>query len=90
MRQFVADERLTVDSADIDVAVEERLSQFDDNEELRENLRNVFTQGQGLEMMSNDILLDSVYERMTEILTGNAPDLDDLEATDDAATEEEE
>lgn len=90
LRQFIADERLTVDSADIDVAVEERLSRFDDNEELRENLRNVFTQGQGLEMMSNDILLDSVYERMTEILTGNAPDLDALEDTDDAATEEEE
>jgi trigger factor len=90
LRQFVADERLTVDSADIDDAVEERLGQFDDNEELRENLRNIFTQGQGLEMMSNDILLDKVYERMKEIITGNAPDLDALEAVDIATTEEEE
>lgn len=90
LRQFVADERLTVDSADIDAAVEERLGQFDDNEELRENLRNIFTQGQGLEMMSNDILLDKVYERMKEIVTGNAPDLDALEAEDEVTEEEEE
>jgi trigger factor len=90
LRQFVADERLTVDSADIDAAVEERLNQFDDNEELRENLRNVFTQGQGLEMMSNDILLDKVYERMKEIVTGNAPDLDALIVEDEVTEEEEE
>jgi trigger factor len=90
LRQFVEEEHLSVDSADIDSAMEKRLSQFGDNEELQEQLRSVFTQGQGLEAMSNDILMEKVQERIEEIVTGNAPDLEDLDRNVLETAEEEE
>ncbi len=90
LRQFVEEEQLTVDSADIDSAVDKRLGQFGDNEELQEQLRSVFTQGQGLEAMSNDILMEKVQERIEEIVSGNAPDLEALDRNALETTEEEE
>lgn len=90
LRQFVEEEHLSVDSADIDSAMEKRLSQFGDNEELQEQLRSVFTQGQGLEAMSNDILMEKVQERIEEIVTGNAPELEDLDRNVLETAEEEE
>lgn len=87
LRQFIEEEKLTVESADIDLALEERLSRFGDNEELREQLRDVFASGQGLEMMSNDIMLDKVHERVEEIVSGNAPDLEALQIEEAEASE---
>ena len=46
----------------------------------REQLRDFFREGQGLETMVNDLLMDRVYERIEAIVTGNAPDLAALEA----------
>jgi len=85
LQQFIKEEQLQVSAADIDASVEKRLDQFGENEELREQLRSIFTQGQGLEMMNSEILMDKVQERVIEIVSGNAPDLDNLavEETDE-------
>lgn len=80
--QFIREEGIKVESADIDSAVDKRLDQFGDNEELREQLRSVFTQGSALEMMSNEVLMDKAMERVREIVTGVAPPLP--EATEPA------
>lgn len=90
LRQFVQEEQLTVDSAEIDAAVDKRLSQFGDDEELQNQLRSVFTQGEGLETLSNDILMEKVQERIEEIASGNAPDLEVLDRNALETAEEEE
>lgn len=90
LRQFVQEEQLTVDSAEIDSAIEERLSQFGDNEELQGQLRSIFTSGEGLETMTNDILMEKVQERIEEIVSGNAPDLEALDRNMLETAEEEE
>jgi trigger factor len=90
LREFTRQERLEVDSADIDDLLEERLDQYADNEELQEQLRNALTQGQGLESMSNDVLMNKVIDRVEEIVSGNAPDLDELDESADVAGDEEE
>ena len=41
-------------------------------------MREFFRQGKGLEMVSHDVLMDKVYERIEAIVTGNAPELDAL------------
>jgi FKBP-type peptidyl-prolyl cis-trans isomerase (trigger factor) len=87
LRQFITEEKLTVQENEIDSALEERLSRFNDNEELREQLRGLFRQGRNLEMMTNDILMDKVHDRIAAIVTGNAPDLAELEAAEQAAQE---
>jgi trigger factor len=84
LRQFISDEKLTVDAADIDASIEKRLDSFGEDEELRERLRSFFTEGQGLESMSNEILVEKTQERIEAVVTGNAPDLDALEAAAEA------
>jgi trigger factor len=93
LRQFIREEKLAVDSADIDASIEKRLDSFGEDEELRDRLRSFFTQGQGLESMSSEILLEKTQERIEAIVTGNAPDLEALEeavADEDADELEEE
>jgi trigger factor len=87
LQEFIKEEQLQVSAADIDASVEKRLAQFGENEELRDQLRSIFTQGQGLEMMNNEILMEKVQERVFEIVSGNAPDLETLAAE---VTDEEE
>ncbi len=90
LRKFIAEEKLTITSSEIDSAVDERLDRFGDNEELRDQLRSIFTQGQGLEALTNDILMDKVQNRIEAIVTGNAPDLEAIEIEEDVTAEEEE
>jgi trigger factor len=89
LRQFVVDEKITVDAEDLDVKIEERLADFGDNEELRDSMRQYFGSGYGLDMLSSEILMDKVAERAKAIYTGQAPDLAELEAAALAADEEE-
>ena len=84
IRQFISAEKLTVDAADVDASIEKRLDSFGEDEELRERLRSFFTQGEGLESMSNEILVEKTQERIEAVVTGNAPDLDALEAAAEA------
>ena len=90
LRQFIEAERLSVEEADIDAALEKRLERFGDNEELREQLRSIFTEGSGFEMMSNDILMEKVNERIMAIAAGEAPELELMEEETVVASEEEE
>ncbi len=87
LQQFVEEEKLSVSSSEIDSAVDKRLGRFGENEELHDQLRSFFTQGQGLDMMTNEILMDKVQERVEDIVTGNAPDLEALEATEEVDDE---
>ena len=89
LRQFIVDEKLTVEAEDVDAKVEERLADFGDNEDLRDSMRQYFTSGYGFDMMSSEILMDKVYERAEAIYAGEAPDLAELEAAAEAADEEE-
>jgi FKBP-type peptidyl-prolyl cis-trans isomerase (trigger factor) len=79
LRQFIVEEKLTVEANDVDDAVDKRLASFGEDEELRERLRPIFTEGEGLEALSNEILIEKVQERIEAIVTDNAPDLDALE-----------
>jgi trigger factor len=87
--QFVREENLTVEQTEIDAELEERLERFDDNEELKEQLRNVYSQGLGLDMITNEILIEKVTDRIEEIVSGNAPDLEEIDAASLSSEEEE-
>jgi trigger factor len=87
LRQFILEEKLTVDEADVDNAVEERIGTFSDNEALKESMEKYYRSGYGLDIISSEILMDKAYHRITEIFVGNAPDLDEL---DRAESDEEE
>ena len=91
-RRFIELEKLSISEEELDVAIDERLERFGDREELGQQMRDFFRQGQGLEMISSEILVDKVHERVKAIVTGNAPDLAELEAAaaDEAVAEEEE
>lgn len=90
LRQFIFDEKLRVTQEDIDAKIDERVSQFGDNEALRDGMRDYYSQSQAFEMLSSEILMDNAYARIEAVLTGNAPDLAELEAeeVDDSETEE--
>jgi len=90
LRQFILEEKLTVGAADIDAAIEERVSRFEDNEELQQGMRDFYRSGSAFDMLSSEVLMDKVLERIRAILTGNAPDLEALASEVESAYEEEE
>ncbi len=82
LRQLIVDEDLRVDEADIEAAVEERLSGFGDNVDLRKSMGNYFRTGYGFDMISSEILMDKAYNRIKLILAGEAPELETAAETD--------
>jgi trigger factor len=78
LRQFVLEEKLRVEAADVDAVIDERIGRFD-NEELRDGMRSFYKSGRGLEAVSSEALGNKTYERIVAILSGNAPDLTTLE-----------
>ncbi|MBP6015766.1 MAG: trigger factor [Candidatus Promineofilum sp.] len=86
LRQFILDERLRVEAADVDNVIDERIGRFD-NEGLRDSMRSYYRSGQGFDLISSEVLSNKAYERVRAIFSGNAPD---LEALGDEAVEEEE
>ena len=86
LRQFILDEKLRVQAADIDQLIEERVARFD-NELLRDNMRSYYRSGRGFDLISSEVLSNKAYERVRAIFSGNAPDLD---AIADEITDEEE
>ncbi|NKQ36897.1 MAG: trigger factor [Chloroflexi bacterium] len=89
LRQFVLDEKITIKEADVDAKIDERTESYGDNEELAAAIGEYYKQGPGLDMISSEILTDKAYERMVAILSGNAPDLAELEAEAEEEAEEE-
>lgn len=82
LRQFILDEKLRVEAADIDPIIEERLARFD-NEAVKDSLRNYYRSGQGLEAISGVVLSNKVYDRIRAVLSGEAPDLATLAAAEE-------
>jgi trigger factor len=90
MRQFLLDEKLRVRAEDIDALIEERIGRFDD-EKLREGMRDYYRQGAAFDMLSSEVLMEKMLERIEAVVTGNAPDLAELEAeAEETAIDEEE
>jgi trigger factor len=71
-------EKIQVGPSDIDAALDEQLSKYED-ERLREGMREYFLKGEGINNLAAEILNQKLYQRVKEILTGNAPDLSELE-----------
>lgn len=90
LRQFVLDEKLTVNADDVDTAIENRLKSFGGNDEFKESMRKYFNSGYGFDMISSEVIMDKVYDRMTAILSGAAPDLAAIAEAEEAAADEEE
>jgi trigger factor len=90
LRQFVLEEKLTVSAEDVDAAIEKRLAAFGDNEEFQNSMRNYFQSGYGFDMISSEIIMDKVHDRMVAILGGEAPDLDAIAEAEEVAADEEE
>jgi trigger factor len=82
LRQFILDEKLRIEAADIDPVIEERLARFD-NEAVKDSLRNYYRSGQGLETISGAVLSNKVYDRIRAVFSGEAPDLATLAAEED-------
>lgn len=89
LRQFILDEKLRVTAEDIDRQIEERVARFD-KDTLKDSMREYYRTGQGFDAISSTVLRDKVYERLEAILSGNAPDLSELDDVDDMAADEEE
>lgn len=89
LRQFILDEKLRVDAADIDNIIEERLERFE-NPALKDSMRSYYQSGRGFELVSSEVLSNKVYERVKAILSGQAPDLDSLDDVSEAGSDEEE
>ncbi len=88
LRQFIMDEKLRVSEDDINAHIDERVSQFGDNEALLQGMRDYYRSGPGFDMLSSEVLMEKAYERIEAVLTGNAPDLAELEAEAEAAESE--
>jgi FKBP-type peptidyl-prolyl cis-trans isomerase (trigger factor) len=84
MRQFVLEEKLRIQSEDVEALIDERVARFDDNEELRDSMRNFYLSGSGFDMISSEVLSDQVYDRVKAIYSGTAPDLAELEEAERA------
>ena len=89
LRQFMLDEKLRVDTADVEKLVDERVGHYE-NEELRQQMHDFYLTGPGFDMISSEVLSNKVYERMVAILSGNAPDLDALEEEEEVSASLEE
>jgi trigger factor len=83
LRQFVVQEKLSVDESDVGAAIEERLRRFSDNEAFAKSMSDYYRSGYGFDVLSSEILMDKVHERLEAIVTGNAPDLETLEGVAD-------
>jgi FKBP-type peptidyl-prolyl cis-trans isomerase (trigger factor) len=84
LRQFMLEEKLRVESADVEALVDERTGNIE-NEELRQQMHSFYLQGAGFDMISSEVLSNKVYERMVAIFGGNAPDLDALDEEEEEA-----
>ncbi|MCP4359249.1 MAG: trigger factor [Chloroflexi bacterium] len=87
LRQFILDEKLEITDEDVEAKIAELTTSFEDNEVMRNNMHDFYKQGAGFDMLSSEILIDKVAERTEAILSGNAPDLAELEAEEEAEEE---
>lgn len=89
LRQFILDEKLRVEAADIDALIDERTARFD-NEGIRDSMRNYYRSGNGFDLLSSEVLSNKAYDRIRAIFSGNAPDLSEIDSEATETTDEEE
>jgi trigger factor len=76
---LVKAERLGVADQELESKVQERLGQMKDlQEDTAQQLRELYTKGQGRMLMTNQVLMDKFAERLKAIGRGEAPDLSEL------------
>jgi trigger factor len=81
---LVKAERLAVGDEELESKVQERLGRMEDlQEETAQQLRELYTTGQGRILMTNDVLMDKFAERLKAIGRGEAPDLSELTESSD-------
>jgi len=90
LREFISVEVLTVSTQEIDEGIEKRAKDLKADDDLKAEMRKMFSQGHGLDLVSNDVLMDKVTDRVEEILSGSAPDLGSLIAEKNSEIDEEE
>ncbi len=78
MRQLILDEKLRIESEEIEAYIDKRVSRYD-SEELQNSIRDFFLTGSGFDMISSEVLSDKVYDRIKAILSGTAPSLEELD-----------
>ncbi len=78
LTELLTQEKIRVSPEDIDAALDEQLAKYED-ERLREGMREYFMQGDGFTNLATGLLNEKLYQRVQEILTGNAPDLSELQ-----------
>lgn len=84
-QHLIENEKLALSEAEIDAAVAERLADYD--EEMQGYMRP-FLEGEGGNMLRNQLMMDKVHNRIVAILQGEAPDLDSLEDATESVEEE--
>ena len=77
-RQFVIDEQIRIKEEDVEALIDDRIGRYE-NEAVRNGVRDFYLSGAGFDIISSEVLSDKVYQRITEILIGAAPDLDELD-----------
>ncbi|MEW5988377.1 MAG: trigger factor [Chloroflexota bacterium] len=87
MHEFMSREKLTVSQSEVEAAFVERYGHF--HADAQNQFRKYMMEGEGLVSLTSDVLLAKIKERTEAILTGRAPDLDNLEAAGTIAEEEE-
>ncbi|MEM7798847.1 MAG: trigger factor [Chloroflexota bacterium] len=84
MREFFDVEKIQVNEEEIDALVEERMERFGDmDENIRESMKEVMRSPDSIRRMSTEVLSDKAYERVVAILSGDAPDLSELEEAEE-------
>lgn len=87
LRQFMLSEKLQVEIDDVSALIDERVGKYE-NDELRDQMRSFYLEGAGFDMVSSEVLANKVHERLIAIYSGQAPDLDELEAAEEIDEEE--
>ena len=89
LRHFVEEERLRITPEEIDNVFEIRYGDMD--ESLKSSMRRFFSESaEGFSMLTSELLMDKVAERVRDIRLGNPPDLDALEEEEEKDLSEEE
>jgi trigger factor len=78
--EFVRQEKIAIHPEDMEEALLARLADIE--EEMRDHVRQLFTGDEGVQLLSGDIIMKKVKDRIQAILRGDAPDLDALESAE--------
>lgn len=82
LRELIRSEKIFVTNEEIEAEFNSQMDQMnrDMTAEIREMMRNIiFSQQEGRMRLANDVMLGKVHDRLKQIYSGTAPDLNDVE-----------